>query len=310
MDGSTARREAGTPPGPTFIGIGAQKSASTWLHSAIATNRDVFLPPVKELHYFDRIDPNIRHLRGQDVDPGARGVSVYKKSKGRFRRNLDRVAGYAARGEISNLLFYYRFLYGKRSMEWYAGLFPARYAVRGEITPKYALLSDEIIAKITAAFPDVKIIYLLRNPVDRAWSLYRYQFTRSGQALDLSRIDQVLNDEVVRAHSRYRENAARWQAQVKPGNLILGFYDAVVHQPQALCDDISAFLGCGAFEAPATRANVSLDSEMPDDFRTRAEAVFAGETAAMADLWGGYCTDWAEGTLVSDQARPATVRPQ
>lgn len=37
---------------PTFIGIGAQRAATTWLHNCLAAHPQVFMAPGKELHFF------------------------------------------------------------------------------------------------------------------------------------------------------------------------------------------------------------------------------------------------------------------
>ena len=36
-----------------FICIGAQKAGTTWLHAALSNYKDIGLPHIKELHYFD-----------------------------------------------------------------------------------------------------------------------------------------------------------------------------------------------------------------------------------------------------------------
>ncbi len=38
---------------PDFLGIGAQKSGTTWLYQNLAAHPQVWMPPVKELHYLD-----------------------------------------------------------------------------------------------------------------------------------------------------------------------------------------------------------------------------------------------------------------
>ncbi len=43
----------------------------------------------------------------------------------------------------------------------------------GEITPAYAILPVEVIREIRREFPDIRLIYLIRNPMDRAWSSAR-----------------------------------------------------------------------------------------------------------------------------------------
>lgn len=60
----------------------------------------------------------------------------------------------------------------ERGVDWYEGLFegqPPSVAV-GEITPAYAILAPPIIAEVARAFPALRLIYLIRNPIDRAWS--------------------------------------------------------------------------------------------------------------------------------------------
>lgn len=38
---------------PDFIGIGAPKAGTTWLYYQLKDHPDLWLPPVKELHYFN-----------------------------------------------------------------------------------------------------------------------------------------------------------------------------------------------------------------------------------------------------------------
>ncbi len=38
---------------PHFLGIGAQKAGTTWLHENLQCHPEIFLPEPKELHHFD-----------------------------------------------------------------------------------------------------------------------------------------------------------------------------------------------------------------------------------------------------------------
>ena len=38
---------------PDFLGIGAQKAGTTWLHENLRCHPSLYLPDEKELHYFD-----------------------------------------------------------------------------------------------------------------------------------------------------------------------------------------------------------------------------------------------------------------
>ena len=42
---------------PHFLGIGAQRAGTTWLHSTLASHPEIWMPRIKEIHYFDRKYP-------------------------------------------------------------------------------------------------------------------------------------------------------------------------------------------------------------------------------------------------------------
>jgi hypothetical protein len=72
--------------------------------------------------------------------------------------------------------FYYNYELG---LSWYQAHFPFRrklacnQAITGEATPNY-MFRPKAIQRIAASLPNVKIIVLLRDPVDRAYSHYNY----------------------------------------------------------------------------------------------------------------------------------------
>jgi hypothetical protein len=113
---------------PSFLIIGAEKAGTTWLHSVLARHPDVFLPDVKELHFFNSRDSNLRRLA-----------------------NFER-----------------------RGLGWYAAQFTAGTSrqARGEATPLY-LSDQDAPARIAAALPGIRLVALLRDPVERSWSHYR-----------------------------------------------------------------------------------------------------------------------------------------
>jgi len=57
-------------------------------------------------------------------------------------------------------------------VEWYKSLFAGEVKgqIKGEITPAYAILPTKKIQEAYNNFPDAKLIYMVRNPIDRAWS--------------------------------------------------------------------------------------------------------------------------------------------
>ncbi|CAN0584770.1 unnamed protein product, partial [Laminaria digitata] len=49
---------------PDFICIGAQKAATTWLYQSLKARPDIFLPVIKELHYFSQLHAQHPHIYG------------------------------------------------------------------------------------------------------------------------------------------------------------------------------------------------------------------------------------------------------
>lgn len=82
----------------------------------------------------------------------------------------------------------------ERGMEWYRGHFPIRLkrraaghlphvrSITGESSPYY-MFHPLAAPRIAAALPRVKLIVLLRNPIDRAYSHYNHEQARGHEAL-------------------------------------------------------------------------------------------------------------------------------
>jgi Sulfotransferase family len=148
---------------PDFICVGVQKAGTTWLDQMLRAHPRIWLPPVKELHYFD--DVYIKHFRGwiprhRRVHAlGAIEQQVSEGLKADFK--LIKTAAHIALNTPTD--------------DWYKAIFTMAPAgvVKGEMTPAYSLLPKDGIDHILRLNPSVKIILLLRDPVERAWSQIR-----------------------------------------------------------------------------------------------------------------------------------------
>src|SRR5947207_15861690 len=90
---------------PDFLGIGAARAGTTWLHSNLRRHPQIWLPPVKELHYFDLqrrgaknyypiASTDVRWL-GRDWQMTVRGLGrmcYYRQSWSLLRRLMARRA--------------------------------------------------------------------------------------------------------------------------------------------------------------------------------------------------------------------------
>jgi len=116
------------------------------------------------------------------------------------------------RGDAGELRWYARYLLGRRNDGWYRSLFaPAAGRTTGEITPRYSVLPDAAVAHAACVLTNARIVYMIRDPVERAWSnlkmgANRYGGTESWSGENLR--ERVLRRSGVVAMDRYLENLA------------------------------------------------------------------------------------------------------
>src|SRR5215207_5202714 len=148
---------------PDFIGIGAQKAGTTWLHRNLQAHPEIWMPKEKELHYFDE---KIKQ-RGWVF---SRLLGKRPTDK-RWRRQLgSRFKQASKERSRQNAAWDLRYFFGRPDDGWYASLFEqGRGKVAGEATPDYAILDEEAIAHVHGLMPDAKIIFMMRNPIERPW---------------------------------------------------------------------------------------------------------------------------------------------
>ena len=154
------------PTFPDFLGIGAQKSGTSWLYQTLRRHPELWLPKVKELHYFDqKQDLGRRRLR----DSLRSRAPVHRRWRKQFRQ---RVRSYRRGFSFESLRFDLRFFFpGRLDDAWYASLFAlAGDKVKGETTPDYSALPPEKVAHVHELMPEARILFVMRNPIERAWS--------------------------------------------------------------------------------------------------------------------------------------------
>ncbi|MGO1120750.1 sulfotransferase [Rhodovibrionaceae bacterium A322] len=139
-----------------------------------------------------------------------------------------------------------------KGLSWYREIFqrpdegsnglPIR---RGEITPAYAGLPEAVIAEMARHFPDLKLLYLLRNPIDRAWSSAEMARMRSELRSD-EVSDQWYQDHFLSDGSRQRGdyllNLQAWQQHFPKDQLLLLDYENIKRNPRQLLRRVARHL--------------------------------------------------------------------
>jgi hypothetical protein len=261
---------------PDFLCIGAQKGGTSWLYQQLESHPDFWMPPVKELHYFDKLS------RTKRAPPPRR----------RDERDLcfpDGIKSLSARPYID--------------LENYARLFePKGSLLSGDISPTYSMLNDEIIQRVVSYFPNLKVIFLARDPVERAWSQLSMG-TRLGMIspFDVTDIDEVyrnlLNPGVLLL-SHPSKIVARWKRYVRPDLFRIYFFDDLERNPTELRRSILHFLGSDP-NKPSGRLRADYNSDagrkklrLSDKVRSHVAQFFKDELQACAAELRGPAREW------------------
>ena len=290
---------AASRPGPHFLGIGAQKAGTTWLWTQLKQHSQVWMPHHKEIHYFSR-----------DVMAPGGGIlaesSILRRLTGSARAhalwrgiaNADLRQSIYAR-DWDKLKWSLKFHFQSPSDRWYESLFAGRGTLlTGEISPSYSMLTDDEVAHIAKRWPYLKILLLLRNPIDRAWSQVRFDWTRGMRAevRDLEEMKAFIDSPAQELRSDYLRILDRWGRHFPREQFFLGFYDEVAQQPAALLERVQTFLGIEAqpvrAESLRQRVNISKEVGMPPGIRVYLTQKYLSEIAALSERVGGPVKEW------------------
>jgi hypothetical protein len=261
---------------PDFLCVGIHKGGTTWLYQQLDSHPDFWMPPLKELHYFDQLS------------------RVQRPSSSRCRderdlRFLESINSLSAKPHID--------------LEHYARLFEAKGPLlSGDISPNYSTLSIEVIRKIVGYFPNLKVIFLARDPVERLWSHLSMEVRyHQIEAFDVTDIDEV-NRNVLRRGMLLRSYPSavvvRWKRYVHPDRFRIYFFDDLERNPAELRCSILHFLGCDP-EKPSGRLRADHNSDakrkklrLTDKVRSRVAQFFRDELKACASELRGPAKEW------------------
>ena len=215
-------------PLPNFLVIGAARSGTTALYHALAKHPQIFMSPVKEPNYFAFGEGQL-HFAG----PGAEFVNNSINTSGEYKKLFDASNGARAIGEASPLYLY----------------------------------SPQAPRRIAETLGAVKLIAVLRNPVEQAYSHYLYARAQMieplatfEEALDAERQRLALNWQPLFQYSRfprYGEQLSRFLDHFARESLLVHLYDDFETDPEAVYRSIFEFLGVdAAFAPPNERVNM------------------------------------------------------
>lgn len=280
--------------GPDFFCIGAQKGGTRWLYDQLQLHPDFWMPPVKELHYFDRRRPS-------DTS-----VSLERRATRHFSGTNRRRTRAALRPldqrDIDFLAAYVRMRWWRTDLEAYARLFTLKGdLLSGDITPDYSTLPSRTIGRIVARFPKARVVFIARDPVERAWShlVMHMQRGEIDRDIDADAVMRLVRKRFVASRSYPTEIVARWRRHVPEAQFGLFLFDDLIADAEDFRRRILAFLGAdprkgsGVIPPGFNRKENPEKVRLSPAIRERLGRHFAAELKACGEHFGGAAKGWA-----------------
>lgn len=216
---------------PDFFIVGAAKSGTTALQQTLAMHPDIYMSLIKEPNYFYN-EVAIEELR----------VGLQKKLK---KENAAKWISEGMNGELWNAFLREENLYQKLFIK-------AKDNQKcGEASVSY-LYSLKAAENIYNYNPNAKIIIMLRNPIDRAWSHFNME-RRMGLVTGnfLQEFDKYKalshpiwgKDPIFLSGGNYFEQVKRYLNRFPKEQVLICLYDDYKKNPKNTINKILAFIG-------------------------------------------------------------------
>ncbi len=265
-----------------LLGVGCQKGGTTWLHKHLSGHPQCDMGIFKEYHalnvHYLPDDPFSRHLYRDAL----RKVAV-------ATRRLE--ADFPTRGADLHATFsmYSRRIQFFTDLKSYADYFAAlslREGIRlvGDITPAYAILDAQHFSTVRQLLEKrglrVKVVFLMRDPVDRIYSYMRMlvkngTVARSDFSLSAEELfERDFAKEEASLRTRYDRTIGELEKAFEREDIFLDFYETIFNKDR-ICQ-LSQFLGIDPTEPRLSEiVNESLVAgELPSQVAIQARAFY------------------------------------
>lgn len=284
-----------------MICAGATKAGTSSLYRYLHDHPDCHLRSIKEIHYFDTVEFDdydhqfdvYARLKADLLERQATATKNGNKWKvANLQRQIDdvdevvRILGLGAEG-VKDYLFYLLDGIGDKRLA-------------GDITPGYGLLPGARLKEMATMAPDVRFVFLMRDPVDRLWSHVRMQAKRQRRpgedvAVKAQRImNRVVNRDLekhIAPRGDYMAMIEKLKRAVPENKLLIGFSEELLHG--AGLTRLCAFLGIS--ERPVERghhAHAGVALELSDKQRDEAAQFLAPQYAYVQKTFGPLPARW------------------
>lgn len=176
----------------------------------------------------------------------------------------------------------------------------------GEITPNYALCSEMVFAEMAALAPNVRFVFIMRDPVSRLWSSCRHQLRAQiglESATKNAVADRLLEgldnpSDVLIKLSRYDKTIETLESVIESEKIAYFFYETMFQEPEVkrLCDFLCITRSVADFNR---RVNAKDDAagEIPTEIARKARQALAPTYDYCKTKFSSLPREWNDETI-------------
>ena len=240
-----------------LLGVGCQKGGTSWLHSQLKTLPEVNLGLTKEYQVLEV------HFGGADA--------VMKKRLDRAQGAIESLEALREKALLIRLLTFHAEIRNYYEYFNYLWLRHTDVRVVGDLTPANAVLSTKALAEVKFELEKrgftVKVVFLMRDPIERIWSavrMARRDSVRDGIPVvgdEETQMREAFAVPATEARTRYERTIERVDSVFDEDDVFYTFYEKLFEAETHA--DIKAFLGLSSFEPDiGVKVNASAKSEL------------------------------------------------
>ncbi len=229
------------PRGPDVYIIGAQKAGTTWLANQLPWHPQCWVPAIKELFYFDQV-----HIYPGNPWPFDRRLYTWQifRDDPVFRPLVENMKFWTEEYVAAMQSLY---LDRDRVVDdsWYAANFAhcGSNQLAFDVSPSYSTLPVAAVAHMRRISPHARIIFILRNPIERAWSHFRMELDELGDySLEAQRRTLAEKSNLFFVYSNYAQTYHNYLRCFPKESILLLDFKRIAQEPYAVLRDIYEFL--------------------------------------------------------------------
>jgi hypothetical protein len=187
------------------------------------------------------------------------------------------------------------------SDSWYTQLFPDNKTIKGEIAEAYCSLEKKDVLRIKDLNPDLKIIFTMRNPYERAISHAKLGVLKRKNKKITDITAQELLDHInhpsSEARSAYSKTIDLWSKHFPQEQILVNFYEELQNTPSDYLQNICRFLGVSddisIFKlTQKDKVNTTEQEAIPEEVRLHTALKYQDEINTLAERYKGPALEW------------------